>query len=204
MCSGWCNNWVTGQHARCNNKNMYLLPSVLGPVEMLGHWTRTFVLTSHSVRQNWNRSEAFRILWNLLKHRPTPVAYPVTDCRRQRGANPFIKQQHYRVEWFRQLVGGFLPRTAGSSLRPVHVELWCEVVTIRLITEFKYWKIKTLYVKHIIYYMRATCFDPLQGHHKAFFGIKSVKAAYVAFTDLIRKKAWWWPYKGSKHVASIQ
>jgi len=21
MCSGWCNNWVTRQHARCNNKN---------------------------------------------------------------------------------------------------------------------------------------------------------------------------------------
>jgi len=23
MCSGFCNNWVTRQHARCNNKNMY-------------------------------------------------------------------------------------------------------------------------------------------------------------------------------------
>jgi len=22
MCSGWCNNWVTRQHARCNNKNI--------------------------------------------------------------------------------------------------------------------------------------------------------------------------------------
>jgi len=21
MCSGWCNNWVTRQHARCNNEN---------------------------------------------------------------------------------------------------------------------------------------------------------------------------------------
>ena len=23
MCSGWCNNWVTRQRARCNNKNSY-------------------------------------------------------------------------------------------------------------------------------------------------------------------------------------
>jgi len=27
---------------------------------------------------------------------------------------------------------------------------------------------------------------------------------YAAFTDLIPKKAWWWHYAGSKHVASIQ
>jgi len=53
---------------------------MLGSVEMLGHWTRKFVLTSHWVRQNWNRSEAFHILWNLLKHRHTAVAYPVTHC----------------------------------------------------------------------------------------------------------------------------
>jgi len=24
MCSGWCNNWVTRQHARCNNENTHL------------------------------------------------------------------------------------------------------------------------------------------------------------------------------------
>jgi hypothetical protein len=23
MCTGWCNNWVTRQHAPCNNENMY-------------------------------------------------------------------------------------------------------------------------------------------------------------------------------------
>jgi hypothetical protein len=110
---------------------------MLGPVEMLGHWTRKFVLTSHWVRQNWNRSEAFRILWNILKHRHTEVAYPVTDCpfcivfRRQRKTNPSLKQQHYRVEWFRQLIGGLLLRTARSSHRSVHVELWCEEVALR-------------------------------------------------------------------------
>jgi len=27
---------------------------------------------------------------------------------------------------------------------------------------------------------------------------------YAAFTNLIPKKAWWRPYKGSKHVACIQ
>jgi len=36
-----------------------------------------------------------------------------------------------------------------------------------------------VYVRHIICFMEATCFDPLQGHHQAFFGIKSVIAAYM-------------------------
>ena len=25
MCSGWCNNWVTRQHARCNNENKNIM-----------------------------------------------------------------------------------------------------------------------------------------------------------------------------------
>jgi len=32
MCSGWCNNWVTWQHARCNNENKWIhvqIPPVL-------------------------------------------------------------------------------------------------------------------------------------------------------------------------------
>lgn len=127
---------------KCTYLLILLASFMLGPVEMLGHWARKFVLTSHWVRQNWNRSEAFRILWNILKHRHTEVAYPVKDCpfcivfRRQRKTNPSLKQQHYRVEWLRQIIGGFLLRTARSSHRSVHVELWCEEVALR---QLKLW-----------------------------------------------------------------
>jgi len=32
--------------------------------------------------------------------------------------------------------------------------------------------------------MEATCFDPLYGHHQAFFEIKSVNAAYMSGSQL--------------------
>jgi len=50
-------------------------------------------------------------------------------------------------------------------------------------------KDKTVYVKHIIYCVEATCFDPLQDHHQAFFGIKSVNAAYMLGSQLCLQRA---------------
>jgi len=42
MCSGWCNNWVTRQHARCNNKNS----SVFYSLQLINARTCNYSCTS--------------------------------------------------------------------------------------------------------------------------------------------------------------
>jgi len=70
MCSGWCNNWVTWQHARRNNENK---------IHNLQSWTKhtkhTTIYTIHTVLNCLIKNYVFQKRCVFLKQKPVHRVY---------------------------------------------------------------------------------------------------------------------------------
>ena len=96
MCSGWCNNWVTWQHARCNNGNkkkilvvsLYWLAAARGHVSWLGQ----FLLWGVAITSP-----------NTQDGRPPFVGCPQLLMQYIRCYNPYLEAVSPSATWGRAM-----------------------------------------------------------------------------------------------------